>query len=61
MSNYTTQVRYICETFAGLTESAGVNDVNTIVEQAAPKIFMNFPIWDEEYRLTLETKILKHF
>ena len=61
MSNYTTQVRYICETFAGLTESAGVNDVNTIVEQAAPKIFMNFPIWDEEYRLTLETKILRHF
>ena len=61
MSNYTTQVRYICETFAGLTESEGVNDVNTIVEQAAPKIFMNFPIWDEEYRLTLETKILKHF
>lgn len=61
MSNYTTQVRYICETFAGLTESAGVNDVNRIVETAAPKIFMNFPIWDEEYRLTLETKILKHF
>lgn len=61
MSNYTTQVRYICETFAGLTESAGVNDVNKIVEAAAPKIFMDFPIFDEDYRLTLETKILKHF
>ena len=35
--------------------------MNTIVALAAPKIFMNFPIWDEEYRLTLETKILKHF
>jgi len=54
-------VRYICETFAGLTESVGANDVNKVVEAAAPKIFMSFPIWDEEYRLTLETKILKHF
>ena len=61
MSSYTTQVRYICETFAGLTESVGVNDVNKIVAAAAPKIFMDFPIFDEEYRLTLETKILKHF
>lgn len=61
MSSYTTQVRYICETYAGLTESVGVNDVNKVVEAAAPKIFMDFPIFDEEYRLTLETKILKHF
>ena len=35
--------------------------MNTIVALAAPKIFMDFPIWDEGYRLTLETKILKHF
>lgn len=61
MSSYTTQVRYICETYAGLTESVGVNDVNKVVAAAAPKIFMDFPIFDEEYRLTLETKILKHF
>ena len=61
MSSYTTQVRYICETYAGLTESAGVGDVNDIVTKAAPKIFGDFPIFDEEYRLTLETKILKHY
>lgn len=61
MSEYTTQVRFICESYAGLQESVGADDVNTIVALAAPKIFMNFPIWDEEYRLTLETKILKHF
>lgn len=61
MSEYTTQVRFICESYAGLQESAGADDVNTIVALAAPKIFMNFPIWDEGYRLTLETKILKHF
>lgn len=61
MSEYTTQVRFICESYAGLQESVGADDVNTIVAMAAPKIFMDFPIWDEEYRLTLETKILKHF
>lgn len=61
MSEYTTQVRFICESYAGLQESVGADDVNTIVALAAPKIFMDFPIWDEEYRLTLETKILKHF
>ena len=61
MSEYTTQVRFICESYAGLQESVGADDVNTIVALAAPKIFMNFPIWDEGYRLTLETKILKHF
>jgi hypothetical protein len=54
-------VRFICESYAGLQESVGADDVNTIVALAAPKIFMNFPIWDEGYRLTLETKILKHF
>lgn len=61
MSDYTTLVRFICESYAGLQESAGADDVDRIVSIAAPKIFMNFPIWDEEYRLTLETKILKHF
>lgn len=61
MSEYTTQVRFICESYAGLQERVGADDVNTIVAMAAPKIFMNFPIWDEGYRLTLETKILKHF
>jgi len=61
LSEYTTQVRFICESYAGLQESVGADDVNTIVALAAPKIFMDFPIWDEGYRLTLETKILKHF
>jgi hypothetical protein len=61
LSEYTAQVRFICESYAGLQESVGADDVNTIVALAAPKIFMNFPIWDEGYRLTLETKILKHF
>ena len=62
MSKYTTQVRYICESLAGLTESKGYNDVNNIIETAAPKIFsFDFPMFDENYRSVLEKKILKHY
>lgn len=61
MSKYTTEVRFICETAAGLDNSAGFEDVDKIAEAAAPKIFKNFPIFDEDYRLGLEKKILKHY
>lgn len=62
MSKYTTEVRYICEVAAERTESAGFDDVQAIVTTAAPKIFnFPFPIYDEEYRLPLETKILTAF
>lgn len=61
MSKYTTEVRYYCETLTGLTHSAPYPDVQSIVTKAAPKIFENFPIYDETYRLVLETKILRHY
>ena len=62
VSKYTTELRYICEVESGLTESKGYNDVNSIIQQAIPKIFsFNFPIFDESYRNVLETKILKHY
>ncbi|MBO7731579.1 MAG: hypothetical protein J6S67_03480 [Methanobrevibacter sp.] len=62
MSKYTTEVRFICENAAGYDESKGFNDVNEIIVKAAPKIFnFDFPIFDESYRLPLETKILRHF
>lgn len=62
MSKYTTELRFICEEAAGLTESEGYNNVNQIIAAARPKIFdFSYPIFDEEYRPVLETKILKHF
>ena len=62
MSKYTTQVRFICETASGLTESVGFNSVNDIIQNAIPKIFnFDFPIYDESYRNVLCTKILKHY
>lgn len=61
MSKYTTEVRYICEHYAGLNESTGFEDVDEIVEKARHKIFSNYPIFDENHRAELEKKILKHY
>ena len=61
MSKYTTEIRYICEHYAGLTESTGFEDVDEIVEKARHKIFSKYPIFDENHRAELEKKILKHY
>ena len=62
MSKYTTEVRFVCETYAGLKESKGYNDVKTIIENSRTKIFdFDYPIFDESYRPVLETKILMHY
>ena len=39
MSKYTTQLRFICENYAGLDESADYNAIDNIVTLACPKIF----------------------
>lgn len=62
MSKYTTQVRFICETAAGLSESEGQASVKQIIAAAIPSVFnFDYPIFDESYRTVLETKILKHY
>lgn len=62
MSKYTTEVRYICEVSAGLEVSADYKGVEDVIKKALPVVFdFSFPIFDENYRSVLETKILKHF
>lgn len=62
MSKYTTEVRFICEEAAGLDESKGYKSVDSIIEQAIPKVFsFDFPVFDESYRNVLCTKILRHY
>lgn len=62
MSHYTTELRFVCEKFAGLDESVGYKDVNRIIESSRNKLFdFDFPIYDESYRSVLETKIIKHY
>ena len=62
MSKYTTEVRYICEEAAGLTESTGYDDVENIVNLAYPKIFSNSLVFhNEETKARLLPKILIHY
>lgn len=62
MSNFTTEVRFICEEAAGFDESQERNKVHDVITAAMPKIFdFDFPIFDEEYRPVLERKILMHY
>ena len=62
MSKYTTELRFICENSAGLDESVGLTNVADVIEKSREKIFnFSFPIFDENYRSVLETKILRHY
>lgn len=62
MSKYTTEVRYICEHYAGLEESADYTGVDEVIRKSRSKIFdFNYPLFDPDYRTTLETKILMHY
>lgn len=62
MSKYTTEVRFICESLTGLSESKGYNDTDDIIEDARPLIFdFDYPIFDENYKPVLEHKILEHY
>lgn len=61
MSQYTTELRFICESFLN-NENSDYGNVNTIIQNAIPHIFnFDFPIFDESYRNILETKIIKHY
>lgn len=60
MSNFTTRVRYLCESFGG--EAHGVREIDAQIERASRTIFdFDFPMFSEEYRGILEKKILRHY
>lgn len=62
MSKYTTEVRFICESYAGFDMSKGYGNVNAILEDSWRKVFdFDFPIFDPEYRSVLCQKILRHY
>lgn len=62
MSKYTTELRYICETLAGLQTSKGYNDTKTIIDVSRQEIFdFEYPIYDQSYKSVLENKIIRHY
>lgn len=59
MSKYTTELRWLIES---LTADQANLSISQRITAAAPKVFnFSYPIWAEDYRVTLETKILKHY
>ena len=62
MSKYTTELRYIFESALGMSESAESKGVNEVIAEALPLVFdFDFPIFDEDYRSVLLTKIARHY
>ena len=62
MSKYTTEVRFICEQKAGLTESVGFEQIDSVIAKSWDKIFTTkCSFFDEKYRSVLCAKILKHY
>ena len=66
MSNFTTEVRWICEStnldYKPNETPRGYNNINESIEQGREKIFdFDYPLFDPLYKETLETKIIRHF
>lgn len=62
MSKYSTEIRFICETAAGLIESKGYNEIDNIIDKAVNNIFeSDIPFFDNDYGIKLEKKILRHY
>lgn len=64
LAKYTTEVRTICEFYANQKTPKPSNfaSVDSTIQAAIPNIFtFTFPIFDEGYRVPLETKILRHY
>ena len=62
MSKYTTELRFVCESLCGYTESQGLSKVEEIIAKSAPLIFdFDYPIFDDDYKIPLEKKIIRHF
>lgn len=59
MSKYTTRLRWIVEYY---TPDDSDKSWTSRIKSACPKIFdFDFPIWSENYRLELESKIIRHY
>lgn len=62
ISKYTTEVRYICENFAGLKESSGYLRIPEILDKTWDKIFFEpVEFFDTNYKQVLCKKILRHY
>ena len=57
MSKYTTELRFICETEAGLSESVGYNGVAEVISKSRPKVF-SFDYYINNDEIILRSSLL---
>lgn len=61
LSKYTTEVRYICESFNSNTNSVS-STIDETIENARLQIFnFDYPYYDEEQKKRFETQFLRHY
>ena len=63
MSSYTTQLRYLLEMYAGVDGSlhGSIKTVDDVIGKGRRLLFGSYPIFNEDYRGTLESKICRHY
>lgn len=62
MAVFTTEVRTICEQFAGFKDHGSFVDIDRAIEGSWESIFQsNWNTYDKEYKVVLCSKILKHY
>lgn len=62
MSYFTTQLKDVMNVMTGEKYNPErVSDMSSLIIESIPEIFTYFPLWDENYREVLCSKILAHF
>lgn len=62
MAEYTTELRTLCEFYAGLSDHVGAGDVMNVIDVARPSIFaLPYEIIDTAHKDDLERTIILHY
>lgn len=61
MSQFTISLKELCESLTGHSLPVDYEGTEQVIKEAIPKIFENYPLFDENYREILNEKIVKHF
>lgn len=62
MAHFTIELRNLLEAYTGMTEPSTYSEMDKLIYEGRKLLFdFSYPIFDESYRETIETKIIRHF
>ena len=62
MAHFTIELRNLLEAYTGMTEPSTYSEMDKLISDGRKLLFdFGYPIFDENYRETIETKIIRHF